>query len=187
MKTAYVIEDFLEKDLFEGMVALFKFQIPFLEKEKNHWYRDRDMYVNEAFDLMTRPSNYYIRLIDKMLDKEFIKRMCKQLKREDIDVGEVSIYSYVIPPGSCVERTNIIDRFGENRLCMILFTHELWNPEWYSDCILYNDSKNTIIHCEPNKLICFMTNDVIEYYMGNNSECYHCSIVCSVNVVKHNQ
>lgn len=192
MKTVYVIEDFLEEDIFDQIVALFKFQIPFLDDEKNYWCKEGETYVNNVFDLMSRPSNYYIKLKEKFLDTKFLTRVFRdELKKinyeiQDKNIKEISIEGCIIPPNSSIQKTRNISWFEDETNCinlkMVLFTHEYWDPSWYSDYILYNDIKKTTIICKPNKLICLATDDVDEYSVHNNSSSYYCSVVCYVKI-----
>lgn len=168
------IDNFLDNDVFEHIVAFFRFQHLFLKPNKNAWYHlhenfHNDVYRNDSIVKASSPASCITKLHKQLTDASFLTTILKdKLKLIDhelkhTDVLDVRTYGLMMSSNSYI-RTHADYPFphkeGEIVLKMIYYGHDNWRPDWYGELEFWNDG--IIKHhyeCVPNRLVVFLSDE----------------------------
>lgn len=191
MKACVVIDNMLEEEFFSQLVALFKFQYMFLKDEKNYWQKKyENVYCNDVFDLMVRPSNYHVRLKHTILNVKFISDILTVLhddtttivSLDDEDIEDIRFEAYILE--NKFDMSFLKDEEDFN-VKMVIFVHEKWNASWMGDIILENiDKRKKTIIPYPNRMITFLSKNVkkIEISDFENTPGFFSMVVIHVKI-----
>jgi len=168
------IDNLLETDVYEHIVAFFRFQHWFLGANKNYWYFLQDsfhnnVYRNDNIVKASSPASCVIKLQEILTDPSFLTTVVKDKLKlidhelKDTDVLDVNVCGMMMTSDSFI-RIHADYPFphmkNEIVLKMIYYGHDNWESEWYGELEFWNDG--LIKHhyeCIPNRLVVFLSDD----------------------------
>lgn len=164
-------DNFLDNDVFENIVAFFRFQHEFLESKSynNAWYPLNDdfhsnVYRNDNLTKASSPTSCIHKLIQAVSDVDFLNSIEKNFGFTLKDITDIKIHGLIMTSGASIKThadpCQTHRPVDEIVLKMIYYGHEIWDEKWYGEFEMWKDGLITKQYVpNPNKLVVFLSNN----------------------------